>query len=162
LEVDSNNSSEGLGFSHFCVQSPCSPLIEDYEIFYMIDEGDIPSIQCKMRIREPKFMRKVDGLSLTFIHFYVPELTPRLNNTETSLQLCENITLFAACHIYRGVISKETQIYTKRLGCIIYIYSILYNVKDRTQPCVTPASTSLITNDHKKCKAISATGHVGP
>jgi hypothetical protein len=31
------------------MQSPCNPLIDDYtEIFYMIDEGDIPSIPCKM------------------------------------------------------------------------------------------------------------------
>jgi hypothetical protein len=34
-------------------------------------------------------MRKVDGLSLSFIDFYVPALTLRLNNTETSLQLSE-------------------------------------------------------------------------
>jgi hypothetical protein len=40
--VDSNKCSEGLGFSHFYVQS----LMEDYtEMFYMIDKGDIPSIQ---------------------------------------------------------------------------------------------------------------------
>jgi hypothetical protein len=28
----------------------------------MIDEGDIPSIKCKMRLRGPKSLRKVDGL----------------------------------------------------------------------------------------------------
>jgi hypothetical protein len=39
-------------------------------------------------------MRKVDCLSLIFIDFYVPALTPRLNSTEPSLQLSENITLF--------------------------------------------------------------------
>jgi hypothetical protein len=70
------------------VQSPCNPLIEDYtQIMYMINEGDIPSIQCKMRLRGPKSMRKVDGLNLIFIDFYIPALTPRLNSTETSLQL---------------------------------------------------------------------------
>jgi hypothetical protein len=37
----------------------------------MIEEGDIPSIQCKMRLREPKSMRKADGLSLIFIDIYV-------------------------------------------------------------------------------------------
>jgi hypothetical protein len=32
--------------------SPSNPLIEDYtEIFYVIDKGDIPSIQCKMGLR---------------------------------------------------------------------------------------------------------------
>jgi hypothetical protein len=70
------------------VQSPCNPLNEDYtEIFYMIDEGDIPSSQCKMSLRGPKSMRKVDGLSHMFIDFYFPALTPRLSGTEISLQL---------------------------------------------------------------------------
>jgi hypothetical protein len=45
-------------------------------------------------------MRKVDGLTLIFIDFYVPALTPSLNSTETSLQLSGNITLFTVCHIY--------------------------------------------------------------
>jgi hypothetical protein len=68
-------------------------------------------------------LRKVDGLSLIFIDFYVPALTPRLNSTETSLQLSENIILFAVCRlrVYTGVISKETQIDTTCLGSIIYI-----------------------------------------
>jgi hypothetical protein len=49
------------------VQSPCNALIEYYtQIFYMIDEGDIPSIQYKMRLRGPESMRKVDGLRLMF------------------------------------------------------------------------------------------------
>jgi hypothetical protein len=62
---------------------------------WKIHEGDIPSIQCKMNLRGPKSMRKVDGLSLIFIDFYVPALTPRLNSTESSLQRYENATLFA-------------------------------------------------------------------
>jgi hypothetical protein len=62
----------------------------------MIDEGDVPSIQCEMNLREPKSVRKVDGLSLIFIDFYVPALTPRLDSIETSLQVSDNITLFAA------------------------------------------------------------------
>jgi hypothetical protein len=41
-------------------------------------------------------MRTVDGLSLIFVDFYVPELTQRLNSTETSLQLSE---LFGLCYI---------------------------------------------------------------
>jgi hypothetical protein len=32
--------------------------------FYMIDERDIPSIQCKMSLSGPKSVRKVDGQSL--------------------------------------------------------------------------------------------------
>jgi hypothetical protein len=82
--------------------------MEDYtKIFYMIDEGDIPSICCKMSLRGPKSMRKLGGLSV-FIDFYVPALTPHLNSIETSLKLFENITLFEVCCVYTGVISKET------------------------------------------------------
>jgi hypothetical protein len=59
--VDSNKCCEDLGFNHFCVQSPCNPLSEDYaKIFNMIDEGDIPSVECKMSLRGPKSVRKVD------------------------------------------------------------------------------------------------------
>jgi hypothetical protein len=47
----------------------------------MIDMGDIPSIQRKMSLRGPKSMRKVDGLSLVFIDFYVPTLTTRLSRS---------------------------------------------------------------------------------
>jgi hypothetical protein len=50
----------------------CSFHVILFEIFYMIDEGDIPSVQCKMSLRGPKSARKVDGLGLIFIDFYVP------------------------------------------------------------------------------------------
>jgi hypothetical protein len=47
-------SYEGFGFSYFYVQSSCNPLIEDYiQILYMIDDGDIPSIPCKMSLGGP-------------------------------------------------------------------------------------------------------------
>jgi hypothetical protein len=50
------------------VQYPCNPLIEDYtEIFYVIDEGDIPSIQCKMSLRGPKFMTVDSQLTVLLI-----------------------------------------------------------------------------------------------
>jgi hypothetical protein len=55
----------------------------------MINERDIPSIQCKIGLRGPKSRRKVDGLSLIFVDFYIPALISRLNSTETSLQLSE-------------------------------------------------------------------------
>jgi hypothetical protein len=74
----------------------------------MTDEGDFPFIKCKMSLRRPKSMRKVVALRLIFIDFYVPALRTRLNCTETSLQLSENITLFVVCRIYTGVTSKET------------------------------------------------------
>jgi hypothetical protein len=107
--VDSDKCSERLGSSHFKVQSPCNPLMGDYTlIFNMIDKGDILSIRRKMSLRRPKSMRKVDGLNLIFIDFYVLALKPRLNSTANSLQLSENITHFVFCRIYAGVISKET------------------------------------------------------
>jgi hypothetical protein len=74
----------------------------------MIDEGDIPSIQCKISLREPKSVRTVGGLSLIFIDFYVSAFTPCLHSIETSLQVSEDITLFAVSHLYTGVISKDT------------------------------------------------------
>jgi hypothetical protein len=40
-----------------------------------------------MNLGEPKSVRTIDGLSLIFNDLYVPVLTPRLNRTETSLQL---------------------------------------------------------------------------
>jgi hypothetical protein len=89
------------------VQSPHNPPNEDYsQIFYMIDKGDIPSIQCMMILRGPKSMREVDGLSFILIDFYAPALTPRLNSSDRSLQLSENIIFFGVCRIYTGVISK--------------------------------------------------------
>jgi hypothetical protein len=84
--VGSNKCFEGLGFNHFYVQSSCNPLIQDNtEVFYMIDQADIPSIQCKMSLRVPKSVSKVDGLGIIFVTFHIPALTPRLNSTETSL-----------------------------------------------------------------------------
>jgi hypothetical protein len=74
----------------------------------MIDGGDILSTQCKIGLKGPKSMRRVDGLSLIFIDFYVPALIPRLNSTETSLQLSENINLFAVCRMYTGVNNKKS------------------------------------------------------
>jgi hypothetical protein len=78
-------------------------------------------------------MRKVGDLSLIFIDFYVSALTPRLNGTETSLQLSENINLFAVCYIY---IYTSIYIYTE--GRIIYIYNVKCGRQDGTlwHPCL--------------------------
>jgi hypothetical protein len=56
-------------------------------MFYMIDEGDILSIQCKISLKASKAKRNVGGLSLILIAFYVPALAPCLGSTETLLQL---------------------------------------------------------------------------
>jgi hypothetical protein len=69
IGVGFKKCSEGFGFSHFYVKSPCN-LIEDYtQIFYMIDKGDILSVECKMSLRGPKSMRKVGCLSFILICF---------------------------------------------------------------------------------------------
>jgi hypothetical protein len=52
-----------------------------------------------------------------FNDFHVPAFTPHLNSSGTSLQLSENIPLFAVCRMYTGVISKEA---------IIYIYCTVW------------------------------------
>jgi hypothetical protein len=54
------------------------------EIFYMIDEGDIPSIQYKMSLRGIKSMKKENVLSLTFIDFHVPAFTTRTHRKHRS------------------------------------------------------------------------------
>jgi hypothetical protein len=84
----------------------------------MIDKGDIPSIPCKMSLRGPKSMRKiVDGLSRILIDIYVPLLTPRLNSSETSLQLSEKQVIFihyctaTAVHV-RFEVSAQPRVYT--------------------------------------------------
>jgi hypothetical protein len=61
-------------------------------------------MQCFLCCLCQSYVYKENQLSLR------ESLTPRLNSTETSLQLSENTTLFAVCRIYTGVISKETYI----------------------------------------------------
>jgi hypothetical protein len=58
----------------------------------MIDEEDTLYISVRWSSGGRKSMRRVYDLSLIFIDIYVPAHTPRLNSTETSLQLSENIT----------------------------------------------------------------------
>jgi hypothetical protein len=97
----------------------------------MTDEGDVPSVLCKVTLRGPKSMRKLDYPSRHC--FYVPGLTPRPNSTEISLQLPENIGLFAVCRIYMYIdVSKETQKDTTGLRRITFIYIYLYDMGDRT------------------------------
>jgi hypothetical protein len=96
-----------------------------------------------MSLRGPRPMTKVHGLSFIFNSLYVPELIQRLDSIETSLQLSENIDLFAVSFIYTNVISKETQRDTRCLGVIIYI---LYNMENRKEPCGTPAGADISTS----------------
>jgi hypothetical protein len=75
----------------------------------MIDERDNQNINYKLNIWGLKSVRKVDGLSLIFIDFYDPTLTPSLNRNETSLQLSENISSlrFVAYAMYMDIMSNE-------------------------------------------------------
>jgi hypothetical protein len=63
----------------------------------MTHEGDVPYVQCKMSLRAPKSVRKVNDQSLSFT---IPAFKPRLNRNETSLQLSENKIFFAVCRMY--------------------------------------------------------------
>jgi hypothetical protein len=63
-------------------------------------------------------MREVNCLSLVFIDFYVPALTPRLVCIKTALQLSENVALLALCRIQTGVISKEGKTSVKQVASI--------------------------------------------
>jgi hypothetical protein len=103
------------------VQSQCNLLIEDYtDLFYIIDKGDNPSIQCKVKLRQLKSVIK-QGLSLMFINFYVPELKTRLSSTENSLQLSENSTPRSSMclwTIFRIAFLNSLTVVDKRLiGC---------------------------------------------
>jgi hypothetical protein len=119
----STKCSEGLGFSNFYLQPPRKPLIENYtEIFHITDEGDIPSLQCKVSLRGPKSVRTLDCLSLIFITFMFQGLRHVPIALRPRCKLSENISLFAACRMYTDV-SKETQEDTRCLRRIIYVYT---------------------------------------
>jgi hypothetical protein len=101
----------------------------------MLDKGDILAIQSKISLIRPKSMRKVDGLSLIFISFYVPVLTPYLNSTE-ALRTQPS----SWCRTYTGFFSKDRH---QAFG-VYHLYILyLYTVGDRTEPCGTPGCISL-------------------
>jgi hypothetical protein len=90
------------------VQSPCNFLIEDYtEIFYTIYKLNVSSVQSKMEFRRSTTARKVDPLSLFFINFNIPTLTPGLHWAETTLDFSDNKTLLSIRPIQSGVVGKE-------------------------------------------------------
>jgi hypothetical protein len=88
-------------------------------------------------------MRKIDGLSLIFINFYVPALIPRLNSTKTSLQLSENINLLTVCRLYTCVMCHEQRDLDKQQMFGVSLIYRLYNVGAKMEACGTPACISL-------------------
>jgi hypothetical protein len=54
-----------------------------------------------MAFRGPESMKKVDELSFMLIDIYISALTQRLNSVENPLQLSQNKTLFAVCHLVK-------------------------------------------------------------
>jgi hypothetical protein len=107
----------------------------------MTDNGDIPSIQYKKNLSGHKPMRKADNLSLIFIDFYVPTFTPRLKRTETSRQISENIHPFrSVAYIQMSSAKGPRQTLD---ACDVSFIHLLYNVRDRKEPCSTAACKSL-------------------
>jgi hypothetical protein len=94
----------------------------------MIDKGDILSIQYKIGLRGSKSVKKVDGLSLVVIYFYVPALTPCLCSTEISLKLAEKKLLFAICHIQVYRCRQQRPRMTGVWG-VSFIYIYMYTVQ---------------------------------
>jgi hypothetical protein len=68
------------------------------EVFYIIYERNVPSIQCKVRLDRLSSREEIDALSLSLIDFYVPALTPRFHRSKAALRLSENITFPAISH----------------------------------------------------------------
>jgi hypothetical protein len=71
----------------------------------MNDKGDILSIQCKMSLRGPNSMTKVNYLNIIMIYLYVPGFTPRLSITDTSLQLSERERITLELAVYGQIVS---------------------------------------------------------
>jgi hypothetical protein len=95
--------------SKLCYDWPRKFLIKDYtEILYTIYKWNVPSIQCKKRLRWSNLIQEVDCPSLVFIDFNVPTLTPGHHWVQAMLEFSENIAFLVFCHIKASVISKES------------------------------------------------------
>jgi hypothetical protein len=79
------------------------------KILHDSGRGYVPSVQREASLSWSKSVREVDGPSVISINFNVPVITPRLNKTETALQLSEDIALYMirGIHTSTNVIRKE-------------------------------------------------------
>jgi hypothetical protein len=94
-----------------------------------------------MGLRRSTTARKVNPLSLIFIYFNIPGLTPDLHWAETALEFSDNKPLFLICRVQTSVVGLEGEVNTRCLGTS-FIY-MLYKVGDRTEPWGTSALISL-------------------
>jgi hypothetical protein len=103
--------------------------------FSRLTKGIFRPFNIKVSCRWPKSMRKVDGLSLVLIDFYVLALMPCLNTSETLLQLSENNLLCGLLHIYRC--HQQRDLDTRCLGHTI-LYAVQCGGEDKTlwHPCL--------------------------
>jgi hypothetical protein len=88
--------------------------LSDYtKIFHLVYKGDVPSFQCKTILDRSMPAREIDGLSLVFIDFYIPALTPRLHRSEAALELSKNIAL---CGLYNIYVCHQQRALDEHLG----------------------------------------------
>jgi hypothetical protein len=73
----------------------------------VVEEGNLPSFQCKTSFDWCAPMGEVDGLSLLFINLNVSALTPRLHCGESALEFSNNITLCTISGIQTRIIGKQ-------------------------------------------------------
>jgi hypothetical protein len=91
--------------------SPYNLSIKNYtEIFYLVNDGNVPSLQGKMRLCRSSSMGETDSQSLIFTDFNILALTSWLQWWQAMLELSGNITLFAVSGVYTCVPHKEGQV----------------------------------------------------
>jgi hypothetical protein len=106
--------------SFLCAVSMWSSYRRLHPDISMIDEGDIPPVQYKTSNRWPKSMRSVNGMSLTFIDFYVPAFTTGTHRKRRS---------FSYANRFHGnvFVSPSNRLFIKNLllsnGVVILFFS---------------------------------------
>jgi hypothetical protein len=95
--------------------------------FISIDEGDVPSLQCKMSLNWSNSVREIDGLNIIFMNFIFQwshhisiTLRPCCSflRTYPSLQSVAYIYIY----IYMGVIHRDLDVHQVFGGYHLYCY----------------------------------------
>jgi hypothetical protein len=127
------------------MQFPCNPLIEDYtEIYYMIDEGDIPSIQCTMS-RKGAYMCEKRRWPESYLHWFLCSSahTTYQYDWDLAAAFWEHNTLCGLSYIYRCHQQRDSNRHQTPVVSEVSFINTLYNEGNRTEPCGTPACISL-------------------